>query len=340
MKQTVLIVITISIFLVVGIGLFFDAPQSSDQLVNVYISSGSTSSQIAELLFDKGIINNRTVFLALNRILRTEGKLKAGLYCFKPGMPLFEVAYKLKKGETEFEGIRAIFPEGTSIYKMGIILKEAGYEDWQGFQEINLGDVSAVKEKYPFLASIPINSLEGYLYPDTYFIDPKASPNDVAEVMLARFQDQIFSFWQFRQGRQVHQGSSSLSLHQLLILASIVEKEAKLPQERPIIASVFYNRLKIGMPLAADPTIKYALERPTKKVYYNQLEVRSPYNTYKRYGLPPGPICNPGLEAFKAVLYPAQTDFLFFVAKSDGSHIFSKTWEEHQKARQDIKNKT
>lgn len=122
-------------------------------------------------------------------------------------------------------------------------------------------------------------------------------------------------------------------MHEILTLASIIEKEAKVAEERPIISSVFYNRLKIGMPLAADPTVKYALERPTKKVYLDQLSVRSPYNTYRRKGLPPGPICNPGLESIKAAVYPSKTDYFYFVAKPDGSHIFSKTWQEHQKAR-------
>ena len=125
-------------------------------------------------------------------------------------------------------------------------------------------------------------------------------------------------------------------MHKLLTLASIVEKEAAVSSEEPIIASVFYNRLKIGMPLEADPTVKYALERPTKKVYYDQLEVNSPYNTYKRYGLSPGPICNPGIEAFKSTLYPAQTDFLFFVATKNGSHVFSTNWADHQRARQAV----
>ena len=119
----------------------------------------------------------------------------------------------------------------------------------------------------------------------------------------------------------------------LVTLASIVEKEAKRPEERPVIASVFYNRLKIGMPLAADPTVKYALERPSKHVYLDQLSVKSPYNTYKVRGLPPGPICNPGLDSIKAAVYPAKTNFLFFVAKKDGSHMFSRTWQEHQRAR-------
>jgi len=145
--------------------------------------------------------------------------------------------------------------------------------------------------------------------------------------MVSRFEEMVLPVWEKRPN------NTKYTLHEILTLASIIEKEAQKPEERPIIASVFYNRLNKGMPLAADPTIKYALERPSKKVYNNQLEVDSPYNTYKRVGLPPGPICNPGVESIKAVLYPAKTNYYFFVAAKDGSHLFTRTFEEHQKAR-------
>jgi UPF0755 protein len=145
--------------------------------------------------------------------------------------------------------------------------------------------------------------------------------------MQNRFNEIIAPYW------EQNKNNAKLNYYQTLILASIIEKEAKLPEERAIISSVFYNRMNMKMPLGADPTIKYALESPTKHVYLNQLNINSPYNTYKRRGLPPTPICNPGLDSFKAAIYPANTKYIYFVAKKDGSHIFTSSWEEHQKAR-------
>jgi UPF0755 protein len=127
-----------------------------------------------------------------------------------------------------------------------------------------------------------------------------------------------------------------MSPYEILTLASIIEKEAGIEEERPIISSVFHNRIKKRMYLSADPTIKYALSqvrRPTKKVYYIDLEIDSPYNTYRHLGLPPGPICNPGLASIRAAIFPAKTDYLYFVARGDGTHIFSKTWQEHERAK-------
>jgi len=226
--------------------------------------------------------------------------------------------------------IRVAFPEGTSIYKMGIILQKTGFKHWREFQQlVDQGITAELRARHwKIFKYIPSESLEGYLFPDTYNFFPDASAESMAEVMLNRFESVVGPFWD-RSGA----ADAKRSLHEILTLASIVEKEAKKPEERPIIASVFYNRLKIGMALAADPTVKYALERPSKKVYLDQLAVRSPYNTYKVRGLPPGPICNPGLDSIKAAVYPAKTNYLFFVAKKDGSHTFSRTWQEHQRAR-------
>ena len=155
-----------------------------------------------------------------------------------------------------------------------------------------------------------------------------ASVRDITETMLGRFDKVVLNFWE-RASKD-----TEYNLHEILTLASIIEKEAKVPLERLLVSSVFHNRLKAGMPLAACPTIKYALDKPTKKVYKDQLSVDSPYNTYKIKGLPPGPICNPGIDSISAAVYPALTDYYYFVAKPDGSHIFSKTWSEHQRARQ------
>ncbi len=222
----------------------------------------------------------------------------------------------------------ATFPEGSSIYKMGEILNAGGYLSSEAFQEYAYQEAEPEwMVKYPYLAQIPIKSLEGYLYPDTYIFSRYMSARRLALVMIRRFDEVVIPFW------ATAQSDTKLSLHQIVTLASIIEKEAEKPEERPIIASVYLNRLRIGMKLDADPTVKYALEDPHKKVYLNDLKVKSPYNTYRNPGLPPGPICSPSLDSIKAAVYPAKTNYLYFVANKNGSHIFSATWEEHQKAR-------
>lgn len=295
------------------------------------IPKGSSVRAVQSILKENKILPRLTAFRLFIRLFGFQNRIKAGEYSFSPSDPLPRIIAKLLIGETvPLRQIRVTFPEGTSIYKMGIILKDNGFDRWQDFQGlVNEGITATLREKHwGIFKYVPSESLEGYLFPDTYQVFKNASAEALAEAMLQRFEEMVLPFW----GKSMY--DAKMSLHETLTLASIIEKEARQPSERPVISSVFHNRLRIGMPLAADPTIKYALERPSKRVYLDQLSVKSPYNTYKRKGLPPGPICNPGLESIRAAIYPAKTDYLYFVAKPDGSHVFSKTWQEHQKARQ------
>ncbi len=178
----------------------------------------------------------------------------------------------------------------------------------------------------------PGAGLEGYLFPDTYEFPAQNKPEDVVNLMLKDFGQRLTP-----DLRQAIAGQG-LTIHQAVTLASIVEREAQVPAEQPIIASVFENRMKIGMPLQADPTVQFALSQDPKSVAqfglwkgdltYDDLAVDSPYNTYAHTGLPPGPIANPGLGALQAVAHPAQTNYLYFVAKGDGSHAFAATYDE------------
>ncbi|MBU1616779.1 MAG: endolytic transglycosylase MltG [Candidatus Margulisbacteria bacterium] len=325
------IILTTIAFLIVCLAFILQPANPFDrQGTLVAIPAGSSAKQIKAILAQKRLLPPRSSFLILLRLFGLQDKVKAGEYLISPSMFLPEIIIKLVANETvPPKQIRVTFPEGSSIYKMGEILKASRYLQWQGFQTlVNEGITAERRAKhYKIFRYISSESPEGYLFPDTYDFFPEASLDLVVETMLRRFEAVILPFWDKEKGK------TKLTLHEILTLASIVEKEAKIPAERPIIASVFYNRLKIGMPLAADPTVKYALENPSKKVFLNQLNVDSPYNTYKRAGLPPGPICNPGLDSIKAAINPAKTDFLFFVARSDGSHKFSKSFEEHKKAR-------
>jgi UPF0755 protein len=325
-----LIIAIVAAVLIIFVYAFRPADIFNASTVRVTIPEGSSARSVESLLRANKVLPQRSAFLITLKLFNLGDRIKAGDYAFSPSDPLLTVISKLVAGRTlPAQEIRVAFPEGTSIYKMGTILKEKGFKHSSQFQRLVYEGITADLRlrHWKLFKYIPSESLEGYLFPDTYDFFPDASAEALAEVMLDRFEAVVGPFWDSSQH------DTKLTLHEILTIGSIVEKEAKRPEERPIIASVFYNRLKLGMPLAADPTVKYALERPSKRVYFDQLAVKSPYNTYKVRGLPPGPICNPGLDSIKAAIYPAKTNYLFFVAKKDGSHIFSRTWQEHEKAR-------
>jgi UPF0755 protein len=322
-------------FLIISILLLIQSSNPFDHsLYPVVIPRGATAKDIQRLLEAAKVLRpGGSGFALIARVTGVAGKAQAGQYVFSPSDNLFTILLKLRKGEVvqiQAARVKVTFPEGLSIYKMGEVLRKNGFRAPDQFQALAQEGITANlrQRHWGIFKYVPTESLEGYLYPDTYWFYVSGEADAMAEVMLKRFEAVVVPFW--NEARQ----KTKFNLHEILTLASIVEKEAQQPSERPVIASVFYNRLKAGMPLAADPTVKYALERPSKKVYLNQLQVDSLYNTYKRRGLPPGPICNPGIESIKAVVSPAKTNYFFFVAKKDGSHIFSRNFEEHQKARQ------
>jgi len=206
--------------------------------------------------------------------------------------------------------------------------------DGIAFQELTKNALtSSLLLKYGFLAEIPTDSLEGYLFPDTYLVPSNIGTDSLTNLMVSRFNKVVMSYWR----KNYRKMKIKFSLHEIITLASIIEKEAAVENERPLISSVYHNRLRIRMHLGADPTIKYVLERPGKIVSYDDLRIESPYNTYRHYGLPPGPICNPGLSSVKAAMFPAESDYLYFVARADGSHIFSKSLTEHQAAQRETR---
>ncbi|OGC37536.1 hypothetical protein A2526_00310 [candidate division WOR-1 bacterium RIFOXYD2_FULL_36_8] len=333
MKRTLLIIAIIFIIFVSFslISLFLQTGKNSKTLI-IEIKQGTSATTISDMLAKSQIIRSKTGFKIGLKLLLMQEKIKAGNYEFKPNTALIEILLKLRNGKTiEKRPLRVTFPEGTSIYKMGSILEKMGVSNFQDFRELTYTNLTKnEQENFFFLRLVDSYSLEGFLFPDTYIFDSKINTNDLARLMLKRFSEIIWTYW------EENKKDAKLSFYKTLIMASIIEKEAALEREKPIIASVFYNRLEKKMPLAADPTIKYALEQPTKKVYTSQLRINSPYNTYKNKELPPTPICNPGLESFQAAIHPKNTNYLFFVAQKDGSHIFSTSWKEHQKARHKV----
>ncbi len=330
-----LFIVAVGMAAVVALTVAFLARNRWDgRLYKVEIPEGSSASSIAQKLYLENIIQSRFSFKAYISLFGFEKKLKAGSYYLGPKMSNAQIVSILSKGRADAGEVRVTIPEGTSIYKMSKILGSSGVKvkDGDFFALAQSGLTNALRLKYPFLSQIPNRSLEGYLFPDTYFLPYSVSVNQLTDIMLDRFSEVAIP---------VIAGSRSgkYDLHQIITLASIIEKESSRDEERPIISSVFHNRLDRGIALRADPTVKYILENPTKRVMFADLKTDSPYNTYLYKGLPPGPICSPGLASIKAAIEPAKTDYLYFVSNGDGTHTFSRTWEEHKEAAERFRKK-
>lgn len=283
------------------------------EAVEVVIPAGLSASQTAALLEEKGVVRLGLVFRAAAKLTSLDRKLKPGTYRLRRGMPTASALKALSEGINM--DVKVAIPEGFSARQIAERLEASG--------------VCGASE---FVKYADANSLEGRLFPTTYHFAPASGAEKAARRMQLEFDRQIPALY-----------AASLqpthTLHQTLTLASIVQREAALPREMPMIAAVYYNRMRIRMRLEADPTVQYALGYWKKGLTLDDLRHPSPYNTYNHFGLPPGPICNPGVEAFKAALKPASISAIFFVADTTGGHVFSGTMVEHLKAKQDFKRK-
>ncbi|MBS3950235.1 MAG: endolytic transglycosylase MltG [Peptococcaceae bacterium] len=294
--------------------------------VLIAIPVGSTGVSIGRQLQSEGIIKSAEAFAIFVRIKGLGSKLKAGTYDFAPSMSVTDILNKLTTGAVVNLNIRVTIPEGLTLSGTGLVFEKRGLFTKDAF----LAAANNVELPYGYLKAIPAtvgNRIEGYLFPDTYEFAPDVTPEQVIRIMAARFNNLMPARYEQSAVKERY------SLHQVVTMASIVEKEAVKQDERARIAGVFYSRLHIGMQLESCATVQYLLGTP-RKLYLVDLEIQSPYNTYRNPGLPPGPVANAGLASFEAALNPEDTDFLFFYAKSDGSHIFSKTYEQHLQAIQ------
>lgn len=301
----------------------------STRSVTLNIERQDTGALILWKLQAKGIVYPRHNYKLAVRLTRLDRAFHAGRYSFSPNLPLTAVFATLleKRGLSETSHLRVLIPEGISVIEVAERLNAANVISANVFLEyVKTVDPTALREKYSFL---PENKLtgtqyfEGYLYPDTYVFAENTSANQVLDYMLYRFQQEAAPLF----AQYPHKKYSAA---QLLTMASIVEKEAEVPTERPLIAGVFFNRLQKVVHLGSCPTVKYALGKPRKRtLLYKDLNVISPYNTYRHFGLPPGPICSPGKASIMAALQPEKTEYMYFFAKGDGTHIFSKTLNEH-----------
>lgn len=288
--------------------------------VSINIPKNTTSIGIGLLLQKEGLIRSTKVFSLYTRLKGLDQKLKPGRYLLNTGQSIPGMVGILAEGPADIFVFTV--PEGYSLAQLTDLLERKGLIDKEQWKEI-----LAQPEKFNnvFLNEIPANiGMEGYLFPDTYYVGNEIGEEQIAKIMLDRFKAEIEDLDYRRRALEL-----GLTLHQAVTIASMVEGEVAVDEERPLVASVIFNRLKIGMPLQIDATVKYALGGEREKIYYKDLEVQSPYNTYRISGLPPGPINSPGRASLLATITPAQTVYLYYVAKPDGTHAFSSSLAEH-----------
>lgn len=288
----------------------------------VVIPPGASTWQIGERLAQAGVIRSPRALVVAARLRGASGRLRHGEYALAPTQSALHIVDILSRGQGLLH--RVTIPEGYTIRQIADALASARLVQRDRF--VDLATRRGRSFTRPMLADLPIDSLEGYLFPDTYHLPRSLDEEAVIGAMLDRFDQAV--------GPSIHAAARArgLTLHQLLTVASMVEREAQVPSERAVIAGVIYNRLAQGMRLEIDATVLYALGRHKDTVTLADLAVDSPYNTYRREGLPPGPIANPGVASMTAAASPIQTPYLFYVLRPDGTHHFSRTLAEHQAA--------
>ena len=280
----------------------------------VLLRPGWSTRHIALTLQREGIIRSAPAFLIAHYVMG-QGTLKAGEYKFDVPATALQVRERVLRGDVFARTV--VVPEGYNLFDIAAVVEQAGLGTAAEFVAAAKGDVSLLREIDP-----QAQSLEGYLFPDTYQFTRIDSAHEIAAAMVHRFRQTALKIGLL--GRP--------DIHRVVTMASIVEKETAVPDERPLVASVYFNRLDRNMALAADPTVIYAAllaGRYRGTIYQSDLQFDSPYNTYKFPGLPPGPIANPGVASLQASMHPAQTDFLYFVSDNNGHHRFSRSLEEH-----------
>ena len=286
--------------------------------VRVTIRKGSSFREAAESLSTHGMVRSSRLFSIYAKLRGRSRTLRWGTYVLRPGSSWEQTLDALRLGRGVIHVVT--IPEGLSIADIEPILMDS-LELTKDSLDAAVTDTSLLHR-----LDVPTRSLEGYLFPDTYTFPDKITARDAVRMMVDRFEHEWKPEWT-EQARAM-----KLTRHDIVTLASIVEREVRKDEERPVVAAVYLNRLKIGMPMMADPTVTYALGKKPGRVTLKDLRVKSPYNTYLRPGLPPGPIASPGAASMRASLNPAKVPYKFFVAAPDGHHEFRRTYAEHLEA--------
>jgi UPF0755 protein len=292
----------------------------NDESVEIVVSKGDTLATVAEDLFEQGVIKSRLWF-------RYKGKdiarnIKPGTYTIEPNLDIEEIYKLIQLGEQQ-EQIKLTFPEGFILYQFAERIEESGLGTVDSFIAATN---NYFKKNYDFDTTNLYFNMEGYLFPDTYYFNKSQSLDEIV-VTLAKTMEKVFTDEYMERARELN-----LTMHDVLTIASLIEREAYNDTERAKISGVIYNRLRVGMPLQIDATVIYGIgegKEHMTRVLYEDLEVDNPFNTYKNIGLPPGPIASPGRNSIYAALYPEEHDYFYYVLGDDG-HVFSKTFEEHK----------
>jgi UPF0755 protein len=285
----------------------------------VVIPKGVPFKGVVRILDQEGLLRSPTGFYLMARLMGVRGRVQAGEYDLSTTMFPLVILHKLVTGDVM--KYRVTIPEGYTIRQIASYLQEQGIiEEQEGFLKL------AFSTEFAAGLGIEGKGVEGYLFPDTYLLPKGASPSEIIKTMVGKFK-RVY-------GPDCEHRAAELGMREreVVTLASIIEKETGLAEERPLISAVFHNRLKRGIPLCSDPTVIYGIADFDGNLRKRDLERKTPYNTYLKKGLPPGPIANPGRSSILAALYPAPVQYLYFVSRNDGSHYFSTTLKEHNEA--------
>jgi UPF0755 protein len=298
------------------------------QQVTVEIPPGATTTSIAAELAARGVIDNAAMFRLRARVFGIDDEFRPGTYVFVTGMGYADVERRLRQGPP-LKVVRVTVPEGFTAEQIAQRFERDAGVPASEMTALAYGGAARFADEHPYVRDAYGGSLEGYLFPKTYEVERGVEATAVIEMMLDQFDREI---------ARVDLSSASargMTLADVVTIASIVEREARLPAERPLVASVVYNRLEKGMRLEIDATVEYVIKQNRPRLRAEDLRIESPYNTYRVFGLPPGPIANPGLASLQAAAEPADTEYLYYVLTgTDGSHTFVRTYEEFLAAKE------
>ena len=311
----VLIWIVISLFYYQG-----TRPASQDsRSITFEVQPGMTLKQVTLELFNQRLILSPSAFQAIAYIQDKEKQIMVGEFSLSPSMLPTEIILRLTSGKTILYPLT--IPEGYRITEIASLLDTQGLASSEVFI-LQTQDKDLIKSM-----DIPTDSLEGYLFPETYYLSKLTPEKKIVQKMVNTFKEKVLKSQLLKSTKE-----SPLSLHEIITLASLIEKETGLDSERKLISSVFHNRLRKNMRLQTDPTVIYAIEKFDGNIRKRDLKIDSPYNTYRYKGLPPGPISSPGIKSIEAAIFPIKSNHLYFVSRQDGSHHFSNTLVEHNQA--------
>jgi UPF0755 protein len=303
----------------------FSPPSGPLMTKSIMIKKGSSLKKVSIMLKQDGIIRDANFFVRMATFLGKKREVKAGEYEFNTRMHPWEVLNILARGQTKPCLVTVV--EGFTLSQIAQLLDDLEIVEKKGFLEKTSSPALIISLGLPYSATSKLSSsLEGYLFPNTYHLLREMNSEEIIQMMVQQFKKVFNDDW-IRRASQL-----DMSLREVVTLASIIEKEASLPEEKPFISAVFHNRLKKKIPLQSDPTVIYGIKNFNGNLTRVDLQKPSPYNTYLNSGLPPTPICNPGKDSLFAALHPSSVPYLYFVSKNDRSHYFSSTIEEHNQA--------